>query len=65
MAARNHKLNDIHCQPISNEGGLYDFYASGIVRQFDLQPTDRLVDFGAGTAKISHLCWKKAGMIIT
>ena len=25
MADRNHKLNDIHCQPISNEGGLYCF----------------------------------------
>ena len=32
----------------------------GIVQKLSLQPEDSLVDFGAGTGGVTHLCWKKA-----
>ena len=39
----------------------YENLAKLAVRELELKPQDGLVDIGAGTGAITHLCWKIAG----
>ncbi len=43
------------------DGYQYEKVAEMTVKHLQLQPTDLLVDVGAGTGGITHLLWKKAG----
>ena len=41
-----------------------DYIAEFAIKHLQLKPDDLLADIGAGTGTISHLIWKKAGLVL-